>query len=137
MKIKFDFVTNSSSTCFVLISEGDFNLKKFMKSVGVEDKSIFADIYKNLFNAFKNNLEPIRIFVDGDRWNNRGDFNDFIVDIFSEETLEKIIEAEKAGKNVYAGRLHSDNDVIECFFCTDSFIIETEDLFIDATNDRW
>jgi len=137
MKIKFDFVTNSSSTCFVLISEGDFNFKKFMNSVGVEDKSIFSDIYKNLFNALKDNLEPVRQFVGGDRWNKSGDFNKFIIEIFSQETLEKIIEAEKAGKVVYAGRLHSDNDSIECFFCTDAFIIDTEDLFIDATNDGW
>lgn len=137
MKIKFDFVTNSSSTCFVLISDGNFNIKKFMDAVGVKDESIFSDIYQHLFEALKNNLEPVRKFVNGDRWNKEEDFEKFIISIFSQETLDKILEAENAGKTVYGGRLHSDNDAIECFFCTDAFIIDTSDLYIDATNDGW
>ncbi|MBW8333986.1 MAG: hypothetical protein K0M40_18330 [Prolixibacteraceae bacterium] len=108
-----------------------------MDAIGVDDKSIFYDVYQQLFYALKNNLEPIRSFVNGDRWNKNGDFNEFIVEVFSQNTLDKILDAEKTGKTVYAGRLHSDNDSIECFFCTDAFIIETEDLYIDATNDGW
>jgi hypothetical protein len=137
MKIKLDFVTNSSSTCFILISNGDFNLKKFIDSVGIEDKSVFTDLFKHLFQAFKNNLKPARSFASTDKWNEGETFEKFIVDLFSQKTLDKILEAELSGKTVYMGRLHSDNDAVESFFCTDAFIIDSEDLYIDATNDGW
>ena len=137
MKIKLDFVTNSSSTCFVLISNGNFNMKKFIDSVGIEDKSVFKDMFKHLFEAFKDDLNPARNYVSSHRWTKERTFEEFIVDLFSQKTLDKILEAERSGKTVYMGSLRSDNDAIEGFFCTDAFIIDSEDLYIDATNDGW
>ncbi|EHP48115.1 hypothetical protein HMPREF9449_01313 [Odoribacter laneus YIT 12061] len=108
-----------------------------MNSVGIEDKSIFSNIYTHLFYSFQDNLFPIREFADTDRWRKEKTFEDFIRELFSQRTLDKILEAEKTGKKVYMGRLHSDSDINECFFCTDAFIIDTEELYIDASNAGW
>lgn len=138
MKIKTDFVTNSSSTCFVIIAKEEFSLPNFITAVGVKDDSIFLDIYQRLFEIFKNSLIPARDFVLSDKWHQDGEtFEHYITEVFSEATLNRILAAEREGYEVYMGRLASDNDAIEEFFCTDSFIIESESLYIDATNDGW
>lgn len=138
MKIKTDFVTNSSSTCFVIIAENEFLLPNFIAAVGVNDNSVFLDIYQRLFELFKHNLIPAREFVSLDKWHQDGEaFEHYITEVFSEDTLNRILTAEREGYEVYMGRLASDNDEIEGFFCTDSFIIESEGLYIDATNDGW
>ena len=136
MKLKFDFVTNSSSTSLVVITYEEFSIPNFIDSIGAENKSIFKDIFEDLFYAFNQNMEPIRDHISQHRWRKDENFEDFIERLYSKETLDKILDAEKKGHTVYGGWLSSDEET-ELFFCTDSFIIDNDKLFIDATVDGW
>jgi hypothetical protein len=118
--------------------KGDFTLEKFIVSVGLTEDSPFKDVFEELFAYIKNNLIPLHEFITNDKWykDNQSE-EDYIVSIFSKRTFEKIQDAEKNGYDVYMGRLHSDDGEIISFFCTSSFVIESENLVIDATNDGW
>lgn len=67
-------------------------------------------------------------------------FEEFVLSVHSkgsEALLSKILDAERNGKKVYIGSLKSDHGDIEGFFCTDEFIIESDNLYIDAQENAW
>lgn len=128
MKIKTDFVTNSSSTCFVLMTKGELTLNKFLKAAGVDKNSPFMDMFKEMFHMFKDDLTPAREFTRIHRCSHGRTYEQFITEVFSEMTWRRVQEAEAKGMTIYMGDLHSDNGALECVLCTDCFVIDNSNL---------
>lgn len=128
-------MTNSSSTSFVVMLKDQITLPQFLRLVGVNNDSMFLDVFTNLYHCFKSNLTPLeRSMAD----NHCDTIEDFVkIHYLSPGTVERIKRAKEKGMKIYVGELASDNNEIETFFCCDSFLIEGDDVVFDATNDVW
>lgn len=132
MKLKFDFVSNSSSTSFVYISENDLSEDAFFQAVGVDRESPVAEIFAQMHAKLCMSIERGRelrtpIEVD-DIANEYG---------FTPAVLEKMRLAVSNGQRVITGSLSSEEDLAELALCTSIFQIESDAFFMNAYNSYW
>lgn len=127
-----DFISNSSSTSFVYISDKDFTEASFFKAVGVNDKSPMFDFFKDMYNVIDNAIHSGQKVMNADEIKSEGEYPDF-----TPEVVERVNKAIKDKKTVIKGRLSSDEILPEMILCTEIFEIESEDFYLNAYNNIW
>lgn len=126
MKIKMDFITNSSSTSFILIMNGELTQENFLNLMGINKNSPLEPIFIDLFHLIEREKEEA----------SQEDIRQLIEN--SPPTVaEKIRDGLIEGKEVYTGRLSSDGNFIECYFCQKSFEAENKTIYLNYLECVW
>ncbi len=132
MKIKMDFVSNSSSTSFIYISDKVFNEDSFYKAAGVDKSSPLFEFFNELYLSLDRAIHDGKEITDVGEVSSDGDYPDF-----TPEVVQKVHDAINAGKTVIQGGFSSDEDLPESILCTEIFEIDSEDFYINAYDNYW
>lgn len=132
MKIRNGFVTNSSSTNFMIISKKELTLEYLMKKLGFKKNS---KIYTSGYNLTSNIIDGTN---SGVRWFEVEKIDyETVSKIFGQESAEKFKKMHKKGYHTYLGHIGSDEGYLTAFVAMDSFIIDDKDFYMDGRNCVW
>lgn len=135
MKIKRDFVTNSSSTSFIISTKESWSEHAFLSAIGIEGDSPMRELFLDLFDAVERNKTDI-LTVAKDDGNSVGDF--LRSNGFNEETVSIVETLLSQKRTVYYGSLHSDGETAaEVFFCMESFVTCDDDIYFNGRIGGW
>lgn len=132
MKVKMDFISNSSSTSFVYIARDMLSKQDFMAAAGVSADSPVASLFEDMFHELKERIEQgetLTSVEDIDSLDNR--------ERFTSEVIDRVKKALEQGQTVTIGSFSSENNLAEMTLCTEIFEIESERFFINAYENYW
>jgi hypothetical protein len=135
MKIRYGFVTNSSSTSYIFAFKKKPTLNEFFAACGVKPNSKASGMFEDLYFKVTSDSENIKThwkYTDPDK-----KFLDVIVEEFSPGVAERVDKLIKSGYSVQIGRLNSDDPPALSFFCCDHFIVDNDDIYLHSLNCVW
>ena len=132
MLIRTGFVTNSSSTNFLIISKEELTEDYLVKKLGFNPKSKVADEGYNLAANILNGIDRDLRWFDLDTIN-----YDTVKQVFGEESAYKFRELEAKGYNAYWGHTSSDDSHLTAFMTVDHFVIDKKDFYFNGKNCYW
>ncbi len=126
MKIRKGFVTNSSSTNFLIISKQEINLEYLINKMTDGKSSIFDEEIKELCITMMDRIECVETIKKED-----------IHDKFGIQ-VEKIYESfKKDGCFIYIGSTEDSDPGLASFFALYPMEIKTDDFYLNALNSTY
>lgn len=126
MKIRRGFVTNSSSTSFLILSKKEITAEYLLTELGFRRSS---PIYEEGCALVSDMMHHLRIIGENEV--------DEIVEYFGEEMLGIFRQKRNKGWFAYIGDTASDEQVLSSFFTMDSTIVRNSHMVIDARRCLW
>jgi hypothetical protein len=134
MRIRAGFVSNSSSTSFLIITRDELEERAFLELMGVAPDSPIADLFRELFSDVIASSQYVDLShvdkrVSPEQW--------FGTDRLSAVMIERLRQAAGQQFRAYFGTLSSDNTLVQSFFCTDAFEVENEQIYFNYLECAW
>jgi len=132
MKIRDGFVTNSSSTNFLIISKEELTEDYLYHKLGFQDGSPLEESGRQFCaEVLSGTNREVRWFeIDEINYSS-------ILEIFGKESAEKFKQLDKKGFYAYVGYTSSDESHLTIHFTIDSFEIDEKDFYINGRNSAW
>jgi hypothetical protein len=134
MKIRDGYITNSSSTNFLLISKKEITREHLMKKLGFMSESPIYEVGDSLVSNILNGIDYG--LVDDDLQGKNITYEQ-VKDIFGEESANKFNKLTAKGYHVYYGKTDTNDDYLTAFFTMDYFIIDDKDFYLDGKDCVW
>lgn len=132
MIIRDGFVTNSSSTSFIIISKKQLTGEYLSEKLGVKKD---APNYHAILSLCKEMVEEGK---RGFYHHNYEETNyELVKELFGEKTAKKYQKLSNKGYNVYCGSISSEETDIETALCLDCFRVKGRGIYIDASENVW
>ena len=132
MKVRNGFVTNSSSTNFIIMSKNEITVDLLYKSLGFKSNSLLGKegifLCENLLTGMANSLSYFNI--------DKIDYKS-VETLFGKYCADKFNNYYKKGYNIYIGRTSSGDSVLTDLFTCSSFEIKKHDIYIYARECVW
>ncbi|MBK5262361.1 MAG: hypothetical protein JJE17_07300 [Peptostreptococcaceae bacterium] len=134
MKIRIGFVTNSSSTNFLILSKEELTVDKLLDKLGFEKNSIYYEVGYQLCENILDAADR-KCLYHGDYI---GELTKEIVEKeFGHDSAVAFQKCKKKGWTSYFGRTESSSDYLTIFFTCDSFLYKNKEIYIDGRNSTW
>ena len=125
MKIRNGFVTNSSSTNFIIISKKEITIQFLFDKLGFKRGTPFEGIGWELCSNIFNRPDEETLNLED------------ISRDFGTKTANKWKDLTQKGYYSLRGHTSSDDDTLTSFFTMDSFEIEEKDFYVNGKNCIW
>lgn len=134
MKVRNGFVTNSSSTSFLISLKRGWEKGNFMSALGADGTSIMNHIFEDLFDVIDGKKTEIHTVIK-----ERGlTISEFLYNRgFDSETIEVAKKLIADGRTMYYGEFSDEEQASESYFCFRSFIISEDDIYFNGSIGGW
>lgn len=134
MRVRAGFVTNSSSTSFLILTRDELEEEAFFQLMGVAPDSPIADLFRELFSDVVRVSQCVDLTCVDSRTSPEEWFN---TDRLSPAMIARLRDAAGKGLKAYFGSLSSDDTPVLSFFCTDAFEVENERIYFNYLECAW